>query len=145
MLGANKTKDSIRELRSAKLTKGRPAEATIRMKSVAGVLHSRRKERNRSKFADWVARMVTGTVGKLHSWSKAEDQTGGMAVMWDEMLKAFNTDPHEVLGERRHDWASIWQCGSKEARSRTNNATKAAIERAKVEGSNGALITSRKK
>ena len=29
---------------------------------------------------------------------------------------------------RSPDWASIWQCGSKEARSRTNNAIKAAIE-----------------
>ena len=122
MFLANKTMDTVRELRSERMTTAYAAEAKERTKHVAGGLPGREKERHRSKFAECVARMVTGSVGKLHSWSKEEDQTGGMAVMWDEKLKAFNTDPHEVFDERRHDWASSWQCGSKEARSRTNNA-----------------------
>ena len=28
-----------------------------------------------------------------------------------------NTDPKEVLEEREHEWTSIWQCGSEDARS----------------------------
>ena len=65
--------------------------------------------------------------------------------MWDENGKVFNTDPNEVLEERMQDWRTIWQCGSKVGRNRTNNATRVAIERAKVEGNRGALITSRKR
>ena len=65
--------------------------------------------------------------------------------MWDGKRKEFNTDPHEVLDERTHGWESIWQCDSKEARARTNNAIKVAIERAEAEGAKGALITSGKR
>ena len=68
-----------------------------------------------------------------------------MAAMWDEKRKAFNADPNEVMDERDHDWGSIWQCGSKEAITRTNAAIKEAIGRAKAKGRKGALITSGKK
>ena len=46
------------------------AEAKVRLKSVADILHRREKEKSRKKFAEWVALMVTGSVGKLHDWSK---------------------------------------------------------------------------
>ena len=117
---------------------------TVHVAVIDNTCLSRENERNRSKFAEWVANMVMGSVGKAHSWSKEEDQTGGMAVVWDEKLQEFNTDPNEVLDERTHDWASIWQCGSKGTIVRTNNAIKAAIKRATAEGRKGALITSRK-
>ena len=68
-----------------------------------------------------------------------------MAVMRDEKLKEFNTNPKKVLDERTHGWASIWQCGSKEASARNNAAIKEAVGRAKAEGRKGALITSGKK
>ena len=64
---------------------------------------------NTSKqIAKRVAHMVTGSIGKLHSWSKDVDTTGGMAVMWDEKRKEFNTDPNAVLDERTHGWEAIW-------------------------------------
>ena len=44
--------------------------------------------------------MVTGSIGKLHRWSKDVDTTGGMEVMWDEKRKEFNIDPNAVLDER---------------------------------------------
>ena len=52
--------------------------------------------------------MVTGSVGKFHNWSKKVDTIGGIAVMWDEKKKAFNTDPNAVLDERTHGWEDIW-------------------------------------
>ena len=85
--------------------------------------------------------MVTGSVGKLHSWSKEVDTTGGMAVMWDEKRKEFNTDPNAVLDERTHGWKDIWQCRNEEARARASKAIKAAIKRAKEEGAKGAIFT----
>ena len=85
--------------------------------------------------------MVTGSVGKLHDWSKEVDTTGGTAVMWDEKKKESNTDPSAVLDERTHGWEDIWQCKNEEARTRTNRAIKETIERAKEEGPRGAIFT----
>ena len=77
--------------------------------------------------------MVTGAVGKLHSWSKEVDTTGGTAVMWDEKINEFNADPNAVLGERTHGWEDIWQRRNEEAIARANNAIQEAIKRAKGE------------
>ena len=92
-----------------------------------------RKRRPGKKDAEWVALMVTGSVGKLHNWSKEVGTTGGTAVMWDEKKKEFNTDPNAVLDERTHGWEDIWQCKNEEARARTNGAIKDAIKRATEE------------
>lgn len=62
--------------------------------------------------------------------------------MWDEKKKEFNTDPNAVLDERTHGWEDIWQCRKEEARARTNRAIREAIERAKEEGTHGAIFTS---
>lgn len=118
------------------------AEAREIFKNVAHILHCREKEKTRKKFAEWVALMVTGSVGKLHNWSKEVDTTGGTAVMWDEKKKEFNTDPNVVLDERTHGWEDIWRCKNEEARARTNRAIREAIKRAKDEGAGGAIFTS---
>ena len=124
------------------MPKKEAAEARTKFKSVANILHSREKERARKKFVEWVASMVTGSVHKLHDWSKEVDTTGGTAVMWDEKKKEFNTDPNAVLDERTHGWEDIWQCKNEEARARTNRAMREAIKRAKEEGANGPIFTS---
>ena len=80
------------------------AEARTRFKRVANILHCREKERTRKKFAERVALVVTGSVGKRRNWSKDVDATGGTAVMWGEKKKEFNTDPNAVLDERTHGW-----------------------------------------
>ena len=72
--------------------------------------------------------MITGSVGKLHDWSKEVDTTGGTAVMWDEKKQEFNPDPNVVFDERKHGWEDIWQCKDNEARARTNKAIREAID-----------------
>ena len=89
--------------------------------------------------------MITGSVGKLHDWSKEVDTTGGTAVMWDEKKKEFNTDPNAVFDERTHGWEDIWQCKDSEARARTNKAIREAIDEAKACGAEGATLTDGRK
>jgi len=98
MMKAEETMSTIRSLATDAMPKKEAAKATLRLKSVAEIVHRREKERSRKKFAEWIALMVTGSVGKLHEWSKEVDTTGGTAVMWDEKRKEFNTDPR---GTRR--------------------------------------------
>ena len=68
MFHVDETMRLIRKLASDKKPKKEAAEARTRLKSAANILHCREKERSRKKFAEWVAQMVTGSVGKLHSW-----------------------------------------------------------------------------
>ena len=103
MMKADETMAIIRKLASNTMPLKEAKEAKAKMKSVAEILHRREKERARKKFAEWIALVITGSVGKLHDWSKEVDTTGGTAVMWDEKKKEFNTDPHVVLGEENMD------------------------------------------
>ena len=135
----------IRKLASNTMPIKEAKEAKAKMKSVAEILHRRGKERARKKFAEWIALMITGSVGKLHDWSKEVDTTGGTAVMWDEKKKEFNTDPNVVLDERKHGWEDIWQCKDSEARARTNKAIREAIDEAKACGAEGATLTDGRK
>ena len=145
MMKADETMAIIRKLASNTMPIKEAKEAKAKMKSVAEILHRREKERARKKFAEWIALMITGSVGKLHDWSKEVDTTGGTAVMCDEKKKDFDTDPNVVLDERKHGWGDIWQCKDNEARARTNKAIREAIDEAKQCGTEGATLTDRRK
>ena len=97
MLKANETMAMIRKLASNTMPIKEAKEAKAKMKSVAEILHRREKERARKKFAEWIALMITGSVGKLHDWSKEVDTTGGTAVMWDEKKKGVQHGPKRCI------------------------------------------------